>query len=556
MKKFYTLILLVLATLGFSQTPIITMIADGDCTSGTPKVIEIYANGTVDFTQFTLQKSPNGGTWGGDYDLSSFGTLTNAFIYIYTDNTATPFFATEFPSATNAQTSAVSNNNGNDAIRIINTTTLAVIDQYGADNTNGTGEPWEYTDGYAKRNNGTGPDAGFVVGNWTYSNGGLNGGGTCQGGSTFESMMGGIGTYTTTPSTTPTLTASPSSINFGNVTTATTSPAEDVTVIGSNLTTAPTYSITGTDAAMFNATGTLTTSGGTISVTFTPTSIGAKTATLTITSGTLSQTVALSGNGASAGNPYGLDDSAPLGSLMEDFETGTQGSTTMPNNWYNVADLTSDRLWGIQSFNNNKYAQFTAYNGTGAYQNLLISPAVNLDLIQKSNVTFEWNSGYSNGAVLNVYLIQLNAGTMVKNLVTSINDTTNPSGYGAAFNTVTLNLSSYSGIGFLAFEYVGDSTIPTTTTYQVDNVNMPATTQSVIDINDIQSNFVINTVIDEEINFGTKTEVKVYNMMGQVVKTAKVSETQTLDASDLKPGMYIITGDVDGKPISQKVLKK
>jgi hypothetical protein len=81
-------------------------------------------------------------------------------------------------------------------VRIIEDASFTVIDQYGAEATDGTGEIWEYQDGYAKRNDGTGPDSGFFAGNWTYFNGALDGEGTCQGGSSFESIIG-IGSYTT-----------------------------------------------------------------------------------------------------------------------------------------------------------------------------------------------------------------------------------------------------------------------------------------------------------------------------------------------------------------------
>ncbi len=95
--------------------------------------------------------------------------------------------------------------NGDDGIRIILDADASVVDQYGADGVDGTGTVWEYKDGFAKRNNGTGPDGTFVEGNWTYALSGLDGGGSCQGGETFETIMGGIGTYTTQGSTEPSI---------------------------------------------------------------------------------------------------------------------------------------------------------------------------------------------------------------------------------------------------------------------------------------------------------------------------------------------------------------
>jgi hypothetical protein len=353
----------------------------------------------------------------------------------------------------------------------------------------------------------------------------------------------------------PTLTASPTMVNFGNQINATTSSASSVTVAGSSLTTAPTYALSGADAAQFSATGTLTTSGGTISVTFTPTSTGAKSATLTVTSGSLSQTVALSGTGVTAGNPNGLDESAPLGMLMENFETGTANSNVNPTGWKNVAETGADRKWDTKAFGGNQYAQMSAFNGTGAYKTLLISPAVNLNTINKANVTFDWNSGFSNGATLDVYIVKLVAGVMQKTLLQTINDNVNTSSYGATFTTVTLNLSAYSGTAFLAFEYNGVGPTTTTTTYQIDNVNMPSSL-AVSDLKEVKAQFVKNTIVNNEITFGSKTDVKVYNMNGQLVKSASVSENTNLQVADLEAGIYIVTGSVNGQAVSQKVIKK
>ncbi len=358
----------------------------------------------------------------------------------------------------------------------------------------------------------------------------------------------------TAGSSQPSLSTSTAALDFGITTVGTTSALQTVQVNASNLTSAPTYTVSGTDAAMFSATGTLTATGGSMDVTFSPTSEGAKSAVLTITSGSLTSTVNLSGTAPSTSNPYALSTASPLGSLAEDFESATVNTSTMPSGWTNVAVM-GDRLWDIKTFSNNQYAQMSSFSGTGSYNTLLISPAVNLDAIIKNNVTFDWNSGYANGADLNVYVIQLVNGVMQQTQVHSINDTTNSGGYGAAFNTVTLDLSAFTGVGFLAFEYVGTAGI-TTTTYQVDNVNMPANALGVADINTVKGKFVKNTNVQEEIQFGSKSDVKVYNMNGQVVKSASVSENKNLFVADLQPGMYIVTGSVNGQPVSQKILKK
>jgi len=211
MKKLYFLAVSILFTaLSYGQGPIITGIMDGDCPQGTPKVVEIYADGTVDFSLYTIEKQANSSTsWTDATDLSTLGTITDAFVYIYREHPDYPgTFAAEFPSATNVNdfsSSDAVNFNGDDRIRIINTSSGTVIDQYGVTDTDGTGTDWEYKDGFGKRNNGTAPNGGaFISVNWTNENGVFDGEGTCQGGATFESIYV-LGTYTPATGATPSL---------------------------------------------------------------------------------------------------------------------------------------------------------------------------------------------------------------------------------------------------------------------------------------------------------------------------------------------------------------
>ena len=212
MKKIYFLFTFLIASVSFAQSPIITAIIDGDCSGGTPKLLEIYADGTVDFTLYSLenQTNANTGAFGNALDLSALGTVTDDFVYITTSSDFT-ILSTEFPSVTfvensNTLVSNVMNLNGDDRIRIIETSSTTVIDQYGVSDVDGTGTTWEYLDSYAKRLDGTGPDGGFTEANWDIPGAStIDGGGTCQGGSSFESMMGGIGTYSTTGTTSPTI---------------------------------------------------------------------------------------------------------------------------------------------------------------------------------------------------------------------------------------------------------------------------------------------------------------------------------------------------------------
>lgn len=201
MKKKYFLILLItlsLSAVSYSQSPIITAIIDGDCSGGTPKVLEIYADGTVDFTLYSLENQTNANTaWDNTQSLAALGTVTDGFVYVVKDADLTIFNA-DFPSLTSAKILVTNtiNVNGNDRLRIVKDSDSSVVDQYGISSEDGSGKDWEYKDGFGKRKDGTAANGGtFNSANWTNGNGDFNGKGTCQGGSTFESIIG-VGSYT------------------------------------------------------------------------------------------------------------------------------------------------------------------------------------------------------------------------------------------------------------------------------------------------------------------------------------------------------------------------
>ena len=76
------------------------------------------------------------------------------------------------------------------------------------------------------------------------------------------------------------------------------------------------------------------------------------------------------------------------------------------------------------------------------------------------------------------------------------------------------------------------------------------------DVNALKANFVKNTIVENNIIFAAKADVQVINMNGQVVKTASVNENSTLNVSTLPKGTYIVTATIDGKAVSQKIMKK
>lgn len=145
---------------------IITGVFDGPLSGGTPKAIELYVVRDIsDLSTFGAGSANNGGgTDGQEFTFPNVTATAGEFIYISSE---APNFNAFFGFDSD-YVSTVANNNGDDAIELFQNG--QVIDTFGDINTDGTGEAWEYLDGWVYRTNNTGPDgSSFVFGNWTFS---------------------------------------------------------------------------------------------------------------------------------------------------------------------------------------------------------------------------------------------------------------------------------------------------------------------------------------------------------------------------------------------------
>ena len=166
-------------------TSIIDGVSDGTCSAnaanGHPKMVELYVDGTVDFSVgsgYNLEVETNGSGGGAETwnlkPLSSLGTITDSFVYIINNATSKTVFETMYPAG--ASLPQVNDAgiflNGNDSIRITDENGT-VLDQLGnpADIDGTAGDysaDWAYADSYLRRNDGILPNGGtFNVANWT-----------------------------------------------------------------------------------------------------------------------------------------------------------------------------------------------------------------------------------------------------------------------------------------------------------------------------------------------------------------------------------------------------
>ncbi|NJN50170.1 MAG: T9SS type A sorting domain-containing protein, partial [Polaribacter sp.] len=110
--------------------------------------------------------SNGGGSSAGNigFTFPAGSATAGSFIYVASESTGFNDFFGFAPNYTTGQL----NVNGDDSIELYENG--QIIDVFGNVNVDGTGEPWEYTDGWAYRKSVTGPESTtFTVANWTYS---------------------------------------------------------------------------------------------------------------------------------------------------------------------------------------------------------------------------------------------------------------------------------------------------------------------------------------------------------------------------------------------------
>jgi hypothetical protein len=189
---------------------LITGVFDGPLDGGEPKVVELYASTAIpDLSLYAVGAANNGGGTDGPESILSGGAAAGDFIYLIDDNSDsalgvefndyfgfTPALLFDSNVGTSGGGAAI---NGDDAIELFFDATgdftgaQSVVDTFGEITHAGPGA-WNYLDGWAYRNSGTGPDGStFVIANWTFS--GID----ATDGQTTNTQAGGsefpIGTY-------------------------------------------------------------------------------------------------------------------------------------------------------------------------------------------------------------------------------------------------------------------------------------------------------------------------------------------------------------------------
>ncbi|RLJ60170.1 putative extracellular nuclease [Litoreibacter meonggei] len=144
---------------------IITGVLDGPLSGGLPKAVELFVTTDIsDLSIYGVGSANNGdGSDGEEFTFPSVAAAAGTYIYISSE---TPGF-TEFMGFAPDYTDSALSVNGDDAIELFQNGT--VIDLFGDINVDGTGQAWEYLDGWTARNPGSTASASFDISQWSFS---------------------------------------------------------------------------------------------------------------------------------------------------------------------------------------------------------------------------------------------------------------------------------------------------------------------------------------------------------------------------------------------------
>jgi predicted extracellular nuclease len=146
---------------------VISGIIDGPLTGGLPKAIELTALADIaDLSIYGLGSANNGGGSDGEEFTFPSGSISRGdVIYVATESAEFTSFFGFAPTYVSASAASV---NGDDAIELFENGT--VIDQFGDINVDGTGQSWDYLDGWAYRSTmAPAPTTTFDPADWTFS---------------------------------------------------------------------------------------------------------------------------------------------------------------------------------------------------------------------------------------------------------------------------------------------------------------------------------------------------------------------------------------------------
>ncbi len=155
-----------------------------------------------------------------------------------------------------------------------------------------------------------------------------------------------------------------------------------------------------------------------------------------------------------------------VNSLNEGFDSGA-----IPTGWTSAL-VAGNKEWYVTDFDSNYYAACTAYKGTDGegYDAWLITPAINADNLAEKVMHFKSQAAYSGNSALEVYVLtSSDVNTATKTKLNPTIATAPEKGYSGFVSSGNIDLSSFSGVIYVGFRYIAE-TSSASHTYCIDDV--------------------------------------------------------------------------------------
>lgn len=233
------------------------------------------------------------------------------------------------------------------------------------------------------------------------------------------------------------------------------------------------------------------------------------------------------------------------------FENGTTGWTAGTGSGYTLPTIATDNPHG-----GTNYAKYTPTATNGLYQDIAISPSTTYTVSYWYKATASASTG-NTGRIWSGFRDTSGGTITYQGTDATADPLRNNNGYlpeATAWTQVSITFTSPATANFFNLQlraYNGS-------TFSIDDVSLTSSgSLAVGEVLPSKYRMIKNTFVkNNEIVFGADAkDVKVYNMFGQVVKTASVKADGTLNVADLAKGNYIVTGTVNNEAVSQKILK-
>ena len=562
MKKLLFILMMSFMFFGISkaQDMVITGVYDGPLSGGTPKGVELYViNDIADASIYGLGSANNGGgSDGEEFTFPNESFTAGDFIYVASEEEQFNNWFGFNPDYTSGAMSI----NGDDAIELFMNS--GVIDVFGDINVDGSGEPWEYMDGWAYRVDGTGPDGStFVLDNFMYSGPNALDGETSNATAQFPFP---VGTYE------PTFVADPEPTNYPTNFAAEMSGIKmqiswtDAT--GDQLPFA--YLVLGNDdGSGFTppVDGTpinddLNWDDGTIAVNVL---YGAESYLLDVDPNTEYHFTIYPYTNIGTEIDYKTDGNAPMVSVTSnDYSVANQETFDSDLGEWTGYNVNGDQVWGWTDYGNPPgCAIMNGYDeGPNPNEDWLISPALDLSNYESINFSFDHARNHATNNGLSVLVSTNYDGSSDPSTNGTWDDLTSLFTFPAegtwVFNTAgEADVSTYNGTStYFAFKYV--STVDDCATWEVDNALIYGVIS--VGVEELQEENISvypNPATDRvNVTCSEQGQLRVTNLSGQTVwqKTGEKG-MNSIDVSTWLPGMYLIQYTSEtGNTNTQKLL--